>query len=182
MGGEALMGLVLEFYRGAVVHPKGFTLDYVLSWHDSVLESEHHYIQWLFPLTEPSQAARSSPVLVQEEIAEFTSNAELRLKLLRAFQRMLAFYGFSLEIPAFGGGRPKVVPTVDFLIRSGEWLTPGNHNYRRITRILKSLATLGLQPEAAAFLEALAAVYRDNRKIIGDGAWRFWTEAVRGQG
>jgi len=43
-----------------------------------------------------------------------------------------------------------------FAERAKNWVTPGNHNHLRITRVLKSLRLLGLEPETAGFFECLA--------------------------
>lgn len=172
------MGLVLDFYEGRVVHPKGFTLDYVLGWDDGVLESEHSYIQWLFPLTEPSRAVRSSPLLEPQEIARFRDDPVLRQKVRRAFARMLGFYGFETISPGSAEDSPVVVPSPGLSFRLDEWLTPGNHNFLRITRILKSLVILGFSPEARAFLAALADLRGQHPGVIPDVTWKFWTEAA----
>lgn len=172
------MGLVQDFYEGRVVHPKGFTLEYVLGWDDGVLETEHSYIQWLFPLTEPSHAVRSSPVIGQEEIALFRADAGLRQKVARAFDRMLRFYGFAPAQGKAGDGSPAIVPSPDLPVRLGEWLTPGNHNFLRITRILKCLALLGFSREARSFLAALAGVRAGHPGVINDVTWRYWAEAA----
>lgn len=59
------------------------------------------------------------------------------------------------------------------------WLTPGNHNFLRITRILSSLATLGLGEHAEAFLHALNAVYRDEaQRVIPMDTLLFWQRAA----
>jgi hypothetical protein len=49
--------------------------------------------------------------------------------------------------------------------RSG-WITLGNHNHLRITRILKSLLTLGLQEEAVAFYDCLEDIYRAGKRQL----------------
>ena len=58
------------------------------------------------------------------------------------------------------------------------WLTPHNHNYLRITRILTSLGLLGLEDYARAFLAALAGVYAEYGSRIGPRTWEFWCRAA----
>ena len=62
--------------------------------------------------------------------------------------------------------------------RAANWLTPGNHNFLRITRILKSLTILGHEDMARAFLECLSTIFDDHRGIIGDRTWDFWRAAI----
>jgi hypothetical protein len=62
------------------------------------------------------------------------------------------------------------------------WISPGNHNHLRITRILKSLLILGLEEEARAFCECLKDIYRaESAKSspgISEVTVSFWQRAV----
>jgi len=90
---------------------------------------------------------------------------------------MLRFYG--LEIEDQSGLR--VVPGVDFQEKSRNWLSPGNHNYLRITRILKSLRLLGLEQEAHVFFECLERIYENQSGsylMIPEGTFRYWQLAI----
>ena len=60
---------------------------------------------------------------------------------------------------------------------SWHWLTPGNHNHLRITRIIKCLRLLGLEAEAQAFYEYLAGIYETQPHNITSEAFRFWSDA-----
>ena len=62
--------------------------------------------------------------------------------------------------------------------QSTNWLTQNNHNFLRITRILKSLRILGKNQEAQAFLVALKAVYAEEKDKIGRTTLHYWTRAV----
>ena len=166
---------ILDFYSGAAPDDRGRMLADIQTWPDGELEDVHSYIQWLFPLREPSPVNPSAPVLDRETIAEFRARPELVENLRRSFLRMLKFYGLEWS----DGG---VVRAADFGVRSRNWLWPGNHNHLRITRILKCLALLGLEAEARAFLACLSAIYgeeeRKPRPSISEDTWRFWSTAV----
>ncbi len=54
-----------------------------------------------------------------------------------------------------------------------------DHNYLRITRILKCLMTFGLEDEARAFYECLRRIYREDSDQIGDETFQYWTNAVK---
>jgi Mg-chelatase subunit ChlD len=70
---------------------------------------------------------------------------------------------------------PDVVPDPAFEARSRAWLTPGNHNYRRLTRMLASLVVLGRRPLADALLRCLESLYRNrDGGEIGDHAISHW--------
>lgn len=60
------------------------------------------------------------------------------------------------------------------------WDEP-NHNWLRITRIIRSLLLLGLNDEAQALYDRLHAMYDSRRYPIGADTLQYWTEAVHGQ-
>ncbi len=170
---------LLAFYSGTSCDDHGRSLDGILRWPDDELELTHDYIQWLFPLAERSSVNPDAPILDDAVISAFRARAELRERLRAAFLRMLAFYGFRLDNSS---GTPAVVRAINFAERSRSWLTPANHNHLRITRILKSLRLLGLEPEAAAFFRALAEIYREEsaaaHPAISAATFRFWQSAA----
>ena len=177
------MGAILDFYRNEWAHPKGFTLEFIWSWDDSVLEKEHSYIQWLFPLTVHSQAVRNSPVITPDEIATFRSDNDLQARVVRSFMLMIRFYGLTVAEESSHAPRIAIGPGKNFASRRETWLSPDNHNYRRISRILASLVLLGLEQYAVAFYDALIGISKNEPEAIRPDNVRFWTEAVgRGVG
>jgi len=156
----------LRFYADGGLDARGRRLEEILAWDDAALEAVHDYIQWLFPLPEPSAFNPAAPLPTHADIAAFRANPALRARLLAALARMRRFYGLAGEDAQAAGQRA--------------WLTPGNHNFLRITRILRSLTLLGCAPEARALLgelERLAAGPAGT--VIGERTLRFWREAVR---
>jgi hypothetical protein len=131
----------------------------LLGWTDEQLESVHDFIQWMFPLTEPSPVNPDAPVLDQDTIREIRSRPDLQQSLRASAQRMRQFYAGSRH-----------------------WIVPGNHNHLRITRILKSLRLTGLGPEADSFFDWLTAIYNEERRKsrpgITDRSYEFWKQAV----
>ncbi|MGO8809488.1 MAG: opioid growth factor receptor-related protein [Candidatus Sulfotelmatobacter sp.] len=53
----------------------------------------HDYVQWLFPLPEPSGFNLAAPVLNRESIQAFRARPDLQEKLRVSFLRMMNFYG-----------------------------------------------------------------------------------------
>lgn len=170
------MNDVAAFYRGEAVHPDGHTLDDVLGWDDRRLAVTHNYIQWLFPLKKASAQVPNSPILSAGEVDLFRRDPVLQRGLLRSFERMLRFYGYRLAMGS--DGRAQVDRGSDFDARSAEWLTPGNHNYRRISRMLESMRLLGLGEMSRLFLQALTDLYRGESRRIGWTTYSYWTEAA----
>jgi hypothetical protein len=50
---------LLAFYRGQAPDDAGRWLKDIWEWDDEQLETTHDFIQWLFPLPEPSRFNRS---------------------------------------------------------------------------------------------------------------------------
>ena len=162
---------LLEFYSGAGSDDRGRRIEDIWRFSHAELEAIHDYIQWLFPLTERSAFNPGAPVLDDATIQRFKSDATLRANLERSLEVMLDFYGFARE-------RDRIVKSPSFAERSANWLTPGNHNFLRLTRILKSLTLLGLANRAAQLLACLEGVYAANERVIGARTISFWRQGA----
>ena len=168
-----MRGDLLGFYRGTSTDTRGRRLDEILAWDDERLEAVHDFIQWLFPLEEPSQFNLAAPLLTPADIREFRADPTLRQNLLRSAARMLAFYGFNVTE---GDGHFAVKPSQQFGARQDVVYGGFNHNHLRITRILKSLTLLGLGDVAHKFLAAIQA--SDENKTLPDESLWYWNDAV----
>jgi hypothetical protein len=155
---------IVAFYRGQGNDHRGRTLPQIWSFSLAALEGAHDYIQWLFPLAEPSAFNPFAPILTPADIATFRAEAMIQAHLARSLRVMLHFYGFT----------PEVVAAPDFAERAAVWLTPRNHNFLRLTRILKSLRLLGRAADTDALRAALERLARDHSRIIGPDTLSFW--------
>lgn len=167
---------VLDFHLGLGTDHAGRSIGDILAFDDEALESTHDYIQWLFPLAEPSRAVPTSPVVTPTEIAGFRKAAAARDSQLRALDRMLRFYGLQ-PISRVAGGL-EIHPAADFASRRRIWLRPGNHNLLRLTRMMKSLRLLGNETHARALFDALSALYTEESAAIGPTTFRYWQESL----
>lgn len=168
------MSAIVAFYRGEQPDYLGRRLEDVWAWDNDRLEMIHNYIQVLFPSDEPSLFNARAPLLDAETVAAFRGDERLRRNLAASHDRMLRFYGLAFE-PQAG----RVVRRPDFEARARNWVNPFNHNYLRITRILKCLMALGLETRARAFFGALEAIYDERPYEIGPETFDFWQNAVR---
>jgi hypothetical protein len=170
------MSALLSFYRGESANPEGRTLTEIWAWDYIRLENVHNYIQWLFPLPEPSKFSNNAPLLDEVVIEEFLKDKELRRSLYRSFKLLLDFYGLQcVTSPEMG---VKISKATNFDMRRQYWLRPMNHNHLRITRILRSLSLLGLKAYAKAFLTCLQELYREDPNAIAPTTIEFWEKAV----
>ena len=174
MGNWPAESTLIAFYRGEGRDHRGRPLSGIHAFDFYDLEFHHDYIQWLFPLPERSGANPSAPLLSEHDIAAFAADAALRRSLLRSFDLMLQFYGLDLLDRE---GRLEVVRSALFLDRRGFWLTNGNHNFLRISRIIRSLTLLGCHRHAAAFLECLERIYAEHPETIGSTTIGYWRRA-----
>ncbi len=163
---------LISFYKDGGMDHAGRTHTDILSFDDDQLEHVHDYIQWLFPLPEQSQFQPHVPVLTGEDIQAFKSQPAMQDNMRQSFHRLLAFYGFrdtgeTLEL------------TENFNERVQNWLTPMNHNFLRITRILRSLTLLGLDEEAKRFFDTLDKLYQapGAKEMIGN-SHRYWKAQI----
>jgi hypothetical protein len=175
LGNRSTESPLSAFYRGEGHDQRGRSLADIQEFDFDELEFNHDYIQWLFPLPEPSGANPEAPVLSAGDIAAFNGDDALRRALLQSLQVMLAFYGLDLRLD---GESIRIERRADFDERCHQWLARGNHNFLRISRMLRSLSLLGLGSHAMAFLECLEGIYADNATTVGSTTIGYWRRAI----
>jgi len=148
----------LAFYQGVGTDSEGRTIGEILAWDDDRLESVHDFIQWLFPLPEPSRFNPDAPLLTANDVAAARADATVQSNLQAALLRMRRFYGL----------------TADTAERPKHWVGPADHNHLRLTRILRSLTLLGFAEEARQLYEALS-VYEH---AVPERTRTFWRNAI----
>lgn len=87
---------LIGFFSGTQADRNGRSLESVLAYSAEKLERHHDYIQTLFPLPERSPIDPHAPIIDEQIFEAFRSDPDLRANLLRAFKRILWFYGFEL--------------------------------------------------------------------------------------
>ncbi len=147
-------GPVILFLEGEGTDARGRTLFGVLSMNDVALEHTHDFIQWLFPLPEPSAAVPGAPVLTPGDIQAIRVSELAPMALAAATDRMASFYG-----------------------STHDWLMPNNHNHLRITRIIRSLRLLVGDAEADAFRAFIMARVEETRAPISARSLGYWATA-----
>jgi hypothetical protein len=168
------MSRIVDFYgddEGTTTD--GYTLEQIWGWDDDDYELEKNYVQWLFPTPKESRYNPDAPVLGEADIAAFRSDPLLRDRLRRSFVRFLRFLGLA---PA---GEGRVVEAGNFERRRPQVWSHFNHNWLRVSRVLTSLAVLGLDGEARALLAWLDDACR--RGLIGTADAESRREAVASQ-
>lgn len=143
------------------------------------LERYHDYIQWLFPLHDPSMFNQKIQLLQRHEVRKIRRSKTASARFRKSYEMMLDFFGMQLVDETSGEVRRKTIDknaplpagwkkrssmvsgktyyekeTRDRIVkkrhrpgsaldRLDELNSPGNHNFRRISRILKSMGEMG---------------------------------------
>jgi Opioid growth factor receptor (OGFr) conserved region len=166
--------LLIPFYLGEQTDLRGRKIQAIWAWDVEELECTHDYIQWLFPLDEQSRFNTDAPIVNEDILRSFQSDRQLLENLLTSLTVMLKFYGLQ-----YINETKQIERSADYPIRKQEWVNNFDHNYLRITRILKCLMIFGLAAEARSFYQCLAEIYRENSNLIGAETFQYWTDAVR---
>jgi hypothetical protein len=166
---------IIDFYLGKFRHPgSGQTIEEMWKWDDNRMAGMHGYITWWFPTRKDTGAFDWDPI-TDEEVQQFKTKQELRKRVLTSFYRVLRFYGLEVDKSA---KQPALRRMENYEERKKVWVTEGNHNHKRISRILQSLVLLGFKDAAEIFLAALIEIYYQNKETIGIKAYEFWTLSV----
>lgn len=161
---------LIKFFHGDGTDHAGRTLEDILALDDFWLEHTHDYLQWLFPMPEPSQYNARVPVLTKEDIAWFRTDRHLRTQQIRALDRMLAFYG--LERRDEG-----IVALPGLNMKTHIWLKPAGHNHLRITRIIRSLKYCS-QPALAGELQSAVIELGQSVGQVSEKSLNYWRSAT----
>ena len=172
---QRLTSMLIPFYLGEQTDSHRRRIQEIWAWDFEVLEHTHNYIQWLFPIAEKSAFNSDAPLVDEKVIQAFKEDSRLQKNLRQSLAVMLQFYGLQSHED---DGKVVINRAENYSGRKYEWVNMFNHNYLRITRILKCLMLFGLDDEAQAFYDCLRQIYREDSEQIGSKTFRYWTNAV----
>jgi hypothetical protein len=164
------MSRLIEFYRGTAPDREGRTLAQIWDFSDEEMEDYHDFIQWLFPLPEPSQYNPYAPLLTEEDVTAFRTEATLRDHLLRSLDRFLEFVGLVRRENC-------IEPGPAFDQKREVWTRP-NHNWLRITRVLHCLRMLGLEDQGRQLFSSLENLNQRGAAQISPSTLAYWQNAT----
>ena len=145
---------IVGFLEGKLPDHRGRILDMLLQQTDHQAEATHDYIQWMFPLDEPSRSVNGVPLLTELEIDEIRQSSLAQANLAKSARWFLGF-----------------------LERNDCWIAKYNHNHLRITRVIRSLRLLASDEAADEFRDKVLALAGDNLNLVDDKARGFWTSS-----
>ena len=161
---------LIKFFRGDGTDHASRTLEDILALDDFWLEHTHDYLQWLFPIPEPSQYNARVPALTSEDIACFRTDKHLRNQQIKSLDRMLTFYGLARRDEG-------IFPLPGLNMRTHIWLKPAGHNHLRITRIIRSLQHCS-QPELALRLQSAVIELGQSVGQVSEKSLNYWRNAI----
>ena len=145
---------IVGFLEGKTPDHRGRTLSMVLAFSDKRAEQTHDYIQWLFPLDEPSGSVHGAPVLSDLDIEDIKKSPTAQANLIKASKWFLRF-----------------------LTRNRGWIAKYDHNQLRITRVIKSFRLLIGNKEADSFRQSIFDYLGEDVTLVGEKAKSFWNSA-----
>ncbi|CAE8708459.1 unnamed protein product [Polarella glacialis] len=172
---------VVAFFRGTGTDVECRTLEQILLWEDVLMEVCHDYIQWLFPSDEPSRFNSDAPLLDEELQAIFQEDPEMQRNFRRGLTRFIQFLGLVVEEANERAGIEsfRIAKAAHFEKRVLMcWRGPSNHNWRRMTRVLRCLGLLNMREEQRALFAALEVVIAESPGLIEDEAILRWRSEV----
>ena len=175
---------LLKFYKNKLKanEKDDYYFENILKWSDYKLEIEHDYISWLFP-DETGGVNHLAPKLTLKEVEIFKKNQELRENVIRASLRMLTFYGFEIK-----NKKLKQIKKIDRFEfgKNGEKTQVGfykNHNFRRLTRIMKFLYTIEMKELSSYYFLMICKVMKRDPyvydQIVRNGSLKFFIKTQK---
>lgn len=161
----------ISFYTNKIKNYDKVTLDNILRYNNKQLEDKHNFIQYLFPLETKSKYNPKAPVITDRFIKEAKKNKEIKSNIVRSFARMMNFYGFNI-IKDSEGIHLEIDPKGDF-----QWMTRGNHNYMRISRMLTFLQMIDMHLLAYMFFDILCELYPKGK--IEKSTFEVWRDIIK---
>jgi hypothetical protein len=160
---------LVRFYAGEGTDHRGRTLAQIQAFDTGRMEAIHDFIQWMFPLRDPSAFNAGAPLVTDADVRAFRERPELASALRRSFEAFLRFLGLEY--------RDGAVVEVEGLASRRRVFTSFNHNWLRITRVLLCLRTLGLDDECRALFACLERIHQAGVGITPD-TFAYWRDAA----
>lgn len=157
------MNKLIEFWKNNPVEGLDFTRfevqTYLARQDHKWLEGCHGYIQWIFPTDQVSKFNPDAPIIDKEFMKHWlnSDNFANRVNLHVAFEYYYEHLASTVH----------------------KWLNPQDHNFLRITRIIRCMNLLELRENAKKLYEWMCELYSDPKyaSIIGETTFKFWTDA-----
>lgn len=164
---EALTKIAINFLKGKTADRHGRKIGDFLTLSEQEMESDHEWIQWVFPINTPSPHNPYAGQLFDGSYNYFKSNSAL----CRQQVDFLKKYSESIGL-GWGTGRDD--PQKFFSIIND----PYNHHVKRISRVLKHLMLTGKMYAAQNWFSWLLQMIGYNPNVISGYTVALWAAIV----
>lgn len=169
--------ILIDFYKQKPVTFKDRNVDINNFWNYSndELESEHNYVQWLFP--NAREGVAPAPVLSEKTVVIMREDPEIKKNVLKSFDTMLKFLGYSRDTNSCALQRNS-----DFDERAENWIITNSHNHLRMSRLLLFLKYMGLDDCAKNLFDEFTRLRNDDKykAYIANSYDNYWQNASMG--
>lgn len=151
------MSAALDFLAGDRADQSGRTLDDYLAFSREDWERQHDVIQWAFPTRTVSAYNPDAPILPDGDIGYSPVHQQNILKLFKSYLESL-----NLKMSDADNGTNLI--KFEFIQSQlyGHWMRRGDHNYKRLSRVIECLGLFGLEPFRDDLAEYLIFDYAIN--------------------
>lgn len=159
------------FVKSAQIN--GISFEDILKYDAAKLESQHNFIQLLFPTKRPSNFANQEYFLSDELIERLKKETKFKENFLKGFLLMMRFYGIS-----------KLEESREFQIQEDAQIKGfelEDHNYLRLTRIVGSCSLLGFENEARSLITLLVTSAQNKIIKVSDKTLQIWNNILSKQ-
>lgn len=148
---------LIQFYLGIGTDSEDRFLQDILAWQSmKEWEGSHTFIQWVFPLPEPSRFNPDAPLLDAETLEVFKASQACMKHAAKAYifaQRFLWQKGVT-------------------------WMQPMDHNHLRITRIIRFFNLIGYTHAAKHIYLNVTQIARRDPKAVSEDTLEYWRQAL----
>lgn len=150
--------ILKEFLLNKGTDHKNRKLDFILKQDNEWLEKTHDYIQYVFPNNIRSSFNYNAPIITEKQAAKLAQDKTIQESLIKSLIRFKDFFELDAEKP--------------------HWITPNNHNYLRLTRVLITCNLFKRYADANKLFNYLTGFYSKYPDIIGSTTFGYWERAA----
>ena len=170
--------LLFGFLMGAAPDIHGRYLNDIWNFDNAKLESQHNYIQWIFPIMTVGMGDGAKTPRVTDHTRILLQKHPLLLELIQqkmrlSLERMVTFWGQELEKRYSPN---KIQPVVGQEAWQENWIVK-THNYLRMSRILTCLNLFGLKDERDVVWKYLDDTAKKDPRVK-DSYNNYWKNAA----
>lgn len=151
------MSEIIAFLQLTYTNQSDKDFNQILAMDNEELEYTHDWVQWLFPLLEPSLAVPDSPIMTLEDVRAIQKSIDLKATYWLGVSRV-----------------------VDFFVSTKYWLKYTDHNHKRITRIIRSMKLILGNDDAMLFYDMIMKLNEDAGNPVAWVNREYWYKEMFG--